>query len=775
MNLVEESSLYIEKKEIASQTQIRTVLQLAIEEDCTVPFIARYRKEKTGNLDETVIRDILESFEEYKELEKRRAFIFETIEKMGKLDPEIKRSIEEGETVQRLDDIYAPFKAKRKTKSQKAIERGLEPLADLILSTSSSLEELEKEKSAEFLGIGEEPISDFSEAVQGACDILIYRFSHDIEIKEELRSLFWKKGEVVSQKHKDAETIKDFSKFQDFFDYRETIKSLNQPKAGHRYLAVRRGSVLKILKVETWIEPALAYGLIRHKFFPKKENLSLSDLLEQCGEKAFTTFLHPSLDLEIKMELKKSADETSIDVFGKNLKNLLLAPYLGAKTVMGVDPGIRTGCKIVVIDKTGKLMEDTVVYPHPPRNDKVGSARIVQELIQKCGVEFISIGNGTYGRETLVFVQEDVDAVSSGSVSAVLISESGASVYSASPLAKEELPDKDLTVRGAVSIARRFQDPLAELVKIDPKSIGVGQYQHDVSQTKLKKSLGAVVEDCVNYVGVDLNTASAQLLSYVSGIGQSLAEKLVKFRESEGGVSDRQQLLKAPRFTDKIFEQAAGFLRIYGGINPLDATFIHPERYGLLEGWGKSKDVTMAELVRDPLIVEKLEKDESIKREVGEATLEDIIKSLRAPTQDPRKEFESVPFQKGLKKLEEVQIGSWYTGSVGNITHFGAFVDIGIKESGLIHVSEMSTDFIKNPMEYMQVGQVVKVRVLSIDFERKRLGLSCKPEAKDKLETKSKPDRFSNRPSKNRDARKKKPVELIDDSSPFDVLKKLNF
>jgi uncharacterized protein len=770
MSLIEESLSFIEKKQTVSQSQIRTILQLALDEDCTVPFIARYRKEKTGNLDETIIREILSSHEEYCELNKRKLFISETIEKLGKLDPETKRLIEEAETLRRLEDIYAPYKAKRKTKAQKAIERGLEPLADLILSTSISLEELEKQKGSEFVGVGEDPVPSFKEAVEGARDILIYRFSHDLEVKEELRSLFWNKGFLVSKKQNDAEKIKDHSKFQDFFDYRESIKSLNEPKAGHRYLAMRRGSVLKILKVEAWVEQDLALSLIRSKFLASKEDLAHIDLLGECVEKAYLLYLHPSLDLEIKTELKRSADETSIEVFGKNLKNLLLAPYLGAKTVMGVDPGIRTGCKIVIIDKTGKLLDDTVIYPHPPKNDKSGSKSIVQDLINKYKVEFVAIGNGTYGRETLAFFQENVENVLEGMVSAVLISESGASVYSASPLAKEEFPDKDLTVRGAVSIARRFQDPLAELVKIDPKSIGVGQYQHDVSQVKLKKSLGAAVEDCVNYVGVDLNTASAQSLAYVSGIGKSLAETLVKFRESEGGFVDRGQLLKAPRFSEKIFEQAAGFLRIYKGINPLDSTFIHPERYELLESWGKSKNIEMEELVRDSSNVEKLENDDSVSSQIGEATLKDIIQSLKAPTQDPRKEFEPIPFQKDLKKLEDVQIGNWYTGSVVNITQFGAFVDIGIKESGLIHVSQMSDKFIKNPMECMQVGQTVKARAIKIDIERKRLALSCKSEPDMKKSDRPKLKKSSPKKSS---PKKNKTESPIDDSNPFAALKKL--
>ncbi len=770
MSLIEESLHFIEKKQSVLPSQIRTVLQLALNEDCTVPFIARYRKEKTGNLDETVIREILSLYEEYFQINKRKLFVLEAIEKAGKLDADIKRLIDEAETIQRLEDIYAPYKAKRKTKAQKAIERGLEPLADLFLSTSLNLEELEAQEGSKFIGTSEDPVSSFKEAVEGARDILIYKFSHDLEVKEELRSLFWSKGILVSKKQAEAEKIKDYSKFRDFFDYRETIKSLNEAKAGHRYLAMRRGAVLKVLKVETWVELDLALGLMRSKFFSQQKSAAHIDLLTECVEKAYNSYLHPSLDLEFKSELKKSADETSIEVFGKNLKNLLLAPYLGAKTVMGVDPGIRTGCKIVVIDKTGKLLDETVIYPHPPKNDKTGSCQIIQDLINKYGIEFVAIGNGTYGRETLAFVQENVESVLAGTVSAVLISESGASVYSASPLAKEEFPDKDLTVRGAVSIARRFQDPLAELVKIDPKSIGVGQYQHDVSQVKLKKSLGAVVEDCVNYVGVDLNTASAQSLAYVSGIGKSLAETLVKFREVEGGFEDRRQLLRAPRFSEKIFEQAAGFLRIYKGKNPLDSTFIHPERYGLLENWGKSQNIEMEELVCNSTVVEKLENDDSMRNQIGEATLKDIVQSLKAPTQDPRRGFEAIPFQKDLKKLEDVQIGNWYTGSIINITQFGAFIDIGIKESGLIHVSEMSDKFIKNPMECMQVGQTVKARVIKIDLERKRLALSCKSEPNMKKSDRSKLKKSGPKKSS---PKKNKAESPIDDSNPFAALKKL--
>lgn len=702
--------------------QVLAALNLLIVEDCTVPFITRYRKEATGGLDEEQIRAIEKSYEDYLEREKRRAYILETLEKMEVLTPALKEKVLKAETLNVLEDIYAPYKSKKKTKGQLAEDAGLMPLAELLLEGKLSAEDLQKD--AEKYINAEKKFPTFEDCLTGAQNILIERFSHDTEIKETLRKDYWRDANLASSKRKDAESIKDFEKFKDYFEFSQPIKELTNPKTAHRFLAVKRGMTLKILKVEVEYPAENVAALIERVHFSHGgKNI---ELLRKCAQKATTTSIHPSMDLEIKGELKKVADESAIEVFNVNLKNLLLQPYLGAKTVLALDPGVRTGCKTVVVDNTGKLLFDTVIYPHEPQNDVKGSQTVIERLVDHFNVEYIAIGNGTYGRETLHFIEENIAPVSEGKVKATMVNESGASIYSASEIAKKEFPDKDATVRGAVSIGRRFQDPLAELVKIDPKSIGVGQYQHDVNQSRLKKSLMGVVEDCVNFVGVDLNTASAPLLSYVSGIGATLAQNIIKKREELGGFKERQELLSVSRFSQKIFEQSGGFLRIYGGKHPLDATFIHPERYGLLEDWAKKNNVSLEDLTKDAELIQKLEKDSSFKEAVGEFTHKDIVKALSAPTQDPRTEFKSTEFKKGIRKITDLENGTWYTGIVTNITQFGAFVDIGIKENGLVHVSEMADHFVDNALEVLKVGQEVKARVIDVDLDRGRIALSLK-------------------------------------------------
>lgn len=708
--------------------QVMAVLNLAVVEECTVPFISRYRKEHTGGLDEVQIRNICDSYNEHLEIEKRRDYIIETITKMEKMTPELEKKIKTASTLNQLEDIYAPYKSKKKTKATIAKEAGLEPLAKLLLTSPMSLEEIKTKHASEFVGKSDK-ITTFEDAVKGACDILIEDFAHDTEIKEELRQTYWKSGKIVSEKKSDAESIKEFDKFKDFFEFSEPIEALKNPKSSHRYLAMRRGMTLKVLKVEVEKITETALSLLQDNYFPKDKKIGNRDLVEKCAVRAYEYAIHPSLDLEIKTELKKIADAAAIDVFGVNLKNLLLQPYLGSKAVLGVDPGIRTGCKIVIIDATGKFVGDFVIYPHEPRCDVSGSAILISKAIELHNIEYVAIGNGTASRETLAFFENNIDVIKSGKVKATTISEAGASVYSASDIAREEFPDKDVTVRGSISIARRFQDPLAELVKIDPKSIGVGQYQHDVNQARLKKSLEAVTENCVNYVGVNLNTASAPLLSYVSGIGSTLAKNIVSFREKIKGFKNRKQLLEVPRFSDKVFEQSAGFLRIYDGQNPLDATFIHPERYPVIADWVKKKNKFIKDLVGNTDLIAELKKDNSLKDSIGQMTFEDIVKALEAPSQDPRTTFKSVEFHKDLRTLEDVKVGSWYTGVVNNITNFGAFVDIGIKESGLVHVSQMSDNFVENALEEFKVGQQVKVKVIEVDLARKRISLSCKSDA----------------------------------------------
>jgi uncharacterized protein len=716
-----EAGLYAATETNISLKQVSAVLELLLIEDCTVPFITRYRKEKTGGLDEEQIRNIQDSYDNHIEREKRREYILTTLEKMEVLTPEIKKSILEATSLNILEDIYAPFKSKKKTKGQLAVDAGLLDLADGILNQSLDLTALEDSKWLN----PEKKFATSDEISKGVQSILIEKFSHDLEIKNTLRSDFWKTAKIIASPRKDAKEVKDWQKFQDYFEFEQPIALLKDPKATHRFLALRRGMTLKILKVEVSYETEDATSVIKKAYFPLDSHKNF-DFLLQAATRAYNTSILPSLDLEIKTELKQYSDEAAIDVFGVNLKNLLLQPYLGAKTVLALDPGVRTGCKTVIVDSTGKLMFDSVIYPHQPKNDVAGSKVIIDRLVDHFNVEYVAVGDGTYGRETLAFLQDNIEAISSGKVKATLINEAGASIYSASALAKKEFPDKDATVRGAVSIARRFQDPLAELVKIDPKSIGVGQYQHDVNQSKLKKSLGGVVEDCVNFVGVDINTASAPLLSFVSGIGPSVAQNIVKTREEKGSFTKREELLKVSRYTQKTFEQSAGFLKIYNGPNPLDSSPIHPERYELLEVWAKNNKYSLSDLVNDQDVIHKLEVDTKFKDEVGEYTFEDIIKALKSPGKDPRTEFKSTEFRKDIKTIGDLKVNEWYTGIVTNITQFGAFVNIGIKSNGLVHVSEMADRFVSNALEVLKVGQEVKARVKEVDIERGRIALSLK-------------------------------------------------
>ncbi len=710
-------------------TKIMATCKLLFEEECTIPFISRYRKEATGGLDEVQIRDIQESYNEYIETEKRRAYVLDAIKKMEALTPELERQIKAATTLTQLEDIYAPYKSKKKTKAMIAKENGLEPLSEIILKGDQDIRKMASEIEEKFVKPAAGKIKDLQEAINGACDIIMETFSHQLELKEKIRQTFWDSGVMKASLRKDGDKIEDAQKFKDFFEFSEPLSKIKDPKASHRYMAMRRGMNLKVLKVDAEIIPEVGIGLIEQEFFPKKDKLGNYELLKKCAEKSFTNYIQPSLDLEVKNELKKIADTAAISVFGVNLKNLLLQPYLGSKAVLGIDPGVRTGCKLVIIDDTGKFVGDHVVYPHEPKNDKVGAAQIITKMIEMFKVEYIAIGNGTFGRETLDFVESHIAQVRDGKVKATMISEAGASIYSASDIAREEFPDKDVTVRGAISIARRFQDPLAELVKIDPKSIGVGQYQHDVNQVQLKNNLEAVVESCVNFVGVDLNTASAPLLAYVSGIGSTVAQNVVKYRDANKGFKSRAELLKVPRFSQKVFEQSAGFLRIYNGPHALDGTFIHPERYPVLEEWVKAKKKDLKDLLTDESLQNELATDKALKEKIGEMTLTDIVKCLKAPSQDPRTAFKSVEFTKGISDLKDLKIGQWYQGVVTNITMFGAFVDIGIKENGLLHISEMSDRFVENAMDELKVGQELKVRVLGIDMDRRRISLSCKSDS----------------------------------------------
>lgn len=725
MSLEQSAVVFAAQETNINARSVLSVLNLLITEQSTVPFIARYRKEVTGGLDEVQIRAIFESYENYLEREKRREYVLDAIKKMEALTPELEKQIKAATTINQLEDLYAPYKAKKKSKGMIAKEAGLEPLAQIILTTPKTKEELKAEFGDKF-NKPEFKITKFEEAYAGAFDIIIEMMAHDPATKETLRKDYWADAVIKSTKRDKAEEEdKDWMKYKDYFEFSQKASELKEPKASHRFLAMRRGMTSKTLKVDVVFPEEVATGLLRKNFFDKG-NLGCLNDLETAAKKAYLNYIHPSLDLEVKSELKRISDETAINVFGINLKNLLLQPYLGSKSVIGVDPGVRTGCKVVIVDNTGKLLGDCVIYPHEPRMQVKESATVLQAIIEQFNVHHIAIGSGTYGRETLQFIQENVPHVKNGKTNATLISEAGASVYSASEIAASEFPDKDVTVRGAVSIARRFQDPLAELVKIDPKSIGVGQYQHDVNQARLKKSLEGVVESCVNYVGVDINTASAPLLSYVSGIGPTLATNVIKFRETNGGFKNRKEILKVPRFSAKVFEQAAGFLRIYNGEEPLDGTFIHPERYDILSTWAKKNGTDVKSLLADKELIAKLERDHGLKAEIGEFTFNDIVKALKAPSQDPRTEFKSFEYRKEVSKITDLKIGEWYPGLVTNITQFGAFVDIGIKENGLLHVSQISDNYVDDAMTALKVGQEIKVQVLDIDYDRGRISLTAK-------------------------------------------------
>lgn len=703
-------------------------LELLLEQECTIPFVARYRKERTGSMNEQELRDLVDRYQELVEREKRRSFILEAIEKMEKMTPELKSKIEQAGSLAVLEDIYAPFKSKRKTKAQLARDYGLEPLATLLKSNQHSAAEMESLFKGDYVHLSEGKIKTFAQALEAAKDIVIEEIVHHVELKKALRSWLWENANLKSELKKEGDKHAESQKFKDFFNYQASLRDLSQKKAGHRYLAMRRGANLGILTLSLVLDEKTVQHLLVQYGLPtfKTGKGAARELLQNCLDKAWKNYLLDSLDLELQGELKKLADEGAQEVFAANLKQLLLAPYLGAKRVLGIDPGFRTGCKLAVVDETGKFLGDTVIYPHAPQQQRREAKDILQKLFREMHIGYVAIGNGTAGQETLELVQEVIADSFAGKVHAVAISEAGASVYSASPLAAKEFPELDVTVRGAISIARRFQDPLSELVKIDPKSIGVGQYQHDVNQSKLTKALEGVVEDCVNYVGVDLNTASFSILSYISGIGPTLAKSIVAYREKHQIFKNRSELLKVPRFSDKIFQQAAGFLRVEQGDHPFDSTFVHPEKYPVLEKWCQDQKISPAQLLIEEPLKKKLASDQQLSQEVGEETFEDIIKSLFAPKQDPRQEFKNVEFAKGMKDASDLQVGQWYPGVITNITMFGAFVNIGIKTNGLLHVSQMANEFVANPLDKFKVGQELKVKVLAVDRERDRISLSCR-------------------------------------------------
>jgi uncharacterized protein len=688
-----------------------------LDEGSTVPFIARYRKEATGNLDELQIRAIEEKLHYFRELVSRKETILASIQEQGKLTDALRTRIEHTLEKSELEDLYLPYKPKRRTKATIAREKGLDPLAAYLWDQNPTGTPLEV-FAVTFVD-AEKGVASVTEALEGARHIVAETISDDADIRKLLRHAMFEEGVIVSKKMPDAKD--EQQKFKMYYDYREPVKHI----PSHRMLAIRRGETENVLYFVIELEPQRPLDIIKSKVH--RQPGDWTPHLNLAAEDAWKRLLNSSISSEIRLELKQRADGDAIQVFRENLQNLLLAAPAGQLSVLGLDPGIRTGCKIAVVDDTGKFLAHEVIYPFQPKNDVAGAERALNALIQKYNVRAIAIGNGTASRETDTFVREFFKKEGLASLFSVIVNESGASIYSASDIARQEFPDLDLTVRGAISIARRLQDPLAELVKLDPKSIGVGQYQHDVDQNQLHKSLETVIESCVNRVGVDLNTASWALLRYVAGINERTAQKIVEFRNEHGRFRSRVQLTAVPGIGPKTFEQAAGFLRIRDGEQPLDITAVHPESYPVVEQIAQRLGVPVQELVSQvkaqPTLLDKVDKSDL---PVGVYTLGDILEELRKPGRDPRDKFLAPSFKEGVKEIGDLQAGMTLEGVVTNVTKFGAFVDVGVHQDGLVHISELSDRYVKEPGDIVKVGQIVKVHVLSADAKTKRIALSMK-------------------------------------------------
>jgi uncharacterized protein len=684
-----------------------------LDEGSTVPFIARYRKEATGNLDEVQIRAIEEKLAYFRELIARRETILASIAEQGKLTDELRARIEHALDKSELEDLYLPYKPKRRTKAMIAREKGLEPLAAYLWNQQATGTPLET-FAATFVD-AEKGVAGVDEALEGARHIVAETISDDADIRKLLRQAMSQEGVIVSKKTVDA--VDEQQKFKMYYDYQEPAKQI----PSHRMLAIRRGEAENVLYFAIELDPQRPIEIIRGRIH--KQQGDWTSQLDLAAQDAWKRLLNSSITAEIRLELKMRADHEAIQVFRENLQNLLLAPPAGQLGVLGIDPGIRTGCKIAVVDDTGKFLAHDVIYPFAPKNDIAGAGRTLKALIAKHNVRAIAIGNGTASRETEAIVRDFLKSESLTGIFCVAVNESGASIYSASEIARQEFPDLDLTVRGAISIARRLQDPLAELVKLDPKSIGVGQYQHDVDQSQLLKSLEAVIESCVNRVGVDLNTASWALLRYVAGINERTAQKIVEFRNEHGRFRSRVQLTAVPGIGPKTFEQAAGFLRIRDGEQPLDMTAVHPESYPVVEQIAAKLAVPIGQLIREPALLEKVDKSGIA---AGVFTLNDILQELRKPGRDPREKFVAPSFSDAVKEIGDLQPGMTLEGVVTNVTRFGAFVDVGVHQDGLVHISELSDRYVKEPGDVVKVGQIVKVHVLSADTGTRRIALSMK-------------------------------------------------
>lgn len=678
----------------------------------TIPFISRYRKEATGGLDEVQIGDIQTRYEKLCELSKRKETVLSTIEEQGKLTPELKSRISACWNATELEDIYLPFKPKRKTRAEAARAKGLEPLALLLMMQK------ENNLAAKVRNFVKGEVKDEEDALKGARDILAEQISEDERSRNLMRNQFQRQALIQSKVVKGKEAEEASAKYRDYFDFCEPLKKCSS----HRLLALRRGESEGVLKVTIFPEDEDMCNERLQRLFVRANN-ECAHQVEEALTDAYKRLLKPAIETEFAALSKEKADEEAIRVFAENLRQLLLAPPLGQKRVMGIDPGFRTGCKVVCLDAQGTLLHNEAIYPHPPKSEYTQAARKIVKLVEQYKIEAIAIGNGTASRETEQFVtSQRYDR----EVQVFVVSEDGASIYSASKTAREEFPDYDVTVRGAVSIGRRLMDPLAELVKIDAKSIGVGQYQHDVDQTKLKASLDQTVESCVNLVGVNVNTASKHLLTYVSGLGPTLAQNIVDYRTENGPFESRRQLLKVPRMGAKAYEQCAGFLRIPQAKNPLDNSAVHPESYPIVEQMAKDLNCTVADLIKDKELRSKIDLKKYVTDTVGLPTLTDILQELDKPGRDPRQKIQVFEFDKNVRTLDDLQEGMELPGIVTNITNFGCFVDIGIKENGLVHVSQLADRFVSNPADVVRIHQHVRVKVMSIDNERKRIQLTMK-------------------------------------------------
>ncbi len=692
------------------EQRVNATLKL-LAEGATIPFISRYRKEATGGLDEVAIFNISERFDALRELADRKLYILQTIEGSRALTDELRRKIEETYDPALLEDLYLPFKPKRRTRAQIARENGLEPLAKIIMSQKCANPE---DAASRYIN---DNIPDTASAIAGASDIIAEWVSEDQRSRQNVRNRFQRYARISSKVVKGKE--EEAEKYRSYFKVDEPLARCSS----HRYLAIRRGEAEGFLKVAVTIDDDAAIDRLLQNFIRKEGRDASARIVADAVADAYRRLIKPSITTEIEAEAKAKADTAAIETFAANLHQLLLAPPLGSKAVMGIDPGFRTGCKVVCLDPNGNLLHHDIIYPTPPRNYIIDATKRVQTLVERFSIDAIALGNGTASRETERFLRS---VEFPRKVEIFVVSEDGASVYSASKIARDEFPEYDVTVRGAVSIGRRLMDPLAELVKIDPKSIGVGQYQHDVDQSRLKRQLDMTVESCVNSVGIDINTASQQLLSYVSGIGDTLAANIVKYRAEHGDFTSRATLLKVPRLGPKAYEQCAGFMRVRGGRNILDNTAVHPERYPIVEKIASDNGLSLSDLVGDKSVLDNIDLSRYVTDDMGLPTLEDIVAELRKPGRDPREKATGFSFDESVREITDLVEGMILPGIVNNITDFGAFVDIGVHVSGLIHISEMGERRVKNPAEVLKLRQQVKVRVIGVDVNRKRISLSLK-------------------------------------------------